>query len=189
MSRWKVESVPWLVLDSGTGKVFCQRCGRLQPFSELLPAELDTMTALMDGYSRQHADCEEPAGGPLSPPRKAVDPRGTIKERVRQWLDSGDCGISSKVIASTLSGENHLSHWPPYPPADPSDFGRCHRLLELIPEWREQLPKVAIKHPAWAALVREWAELTRLFLEESPGDTCPQLYRRMQELNKQGEQR
>ena len=48
-------------------------------------------------------------------------------------------------------------------PYDADDFGRCHRLLERLPEWRDRLPEVAAVVPAWAPLVVAWNELTRLY--------------------------
>jgi hypothetical protein len=47
-------------------------------------------------------------------------------------------------------------------PHDPSDFGRCHRLLEHVPEWRTRLPEMAACSAYWAALVDRWDEITAL---------------------------
>ena len=67
-------------------------------------------------------------------------------------------------------------------PGDPDDFGRCHRLLVLIPEWRERLREVAAAYPRWRGLVENWDELTSLYLEELPTRHAPRCYKRMQEL-------
>jgi hypothetical protein len=69
-------------------------------------------------------------------------------------------------------------------PHDPADFGRCHRLLELFPKWRERLPTVAAIHPAWSALIANWDELTALYLEELAEGTgyAHRTYDRMKEL-------
>ena len=56
---------------------------------------------------------------------------------------------------------------PPYcgvgVPRDRGDFGRCHRLLQAFPHYRERLPEVAAKYPMWVGLVREWDNLTGMF--------------------------
>lgn len=46
-------------------------------------------------------------------------------------------------------------------PSDADDFGRCHRLLVLFPEWRSRLVEVAMKYPntAWPKIVARWSEL------------------------------
>jgi len=111
-----------------------------------------------------------------------------IDMKYLDWLTGPDTGISSEVIWETMTGirVNTLHEvWGHYAPRDPSDFGRCHRLLELFPEWRPRLSEVYEKHPdypEWKALIENWDELTRLYLEELPTGKAPQLYRRMMEL-------
>jgi hypothetical protein len=68
-------------------------------------------------------------------------------------------------------------------PRDPADFGRCYRLLKVMPSWRDRLSEVSAQFPAWKSLVDTWDELTALYEEESPKQYLPKLYRRMQELN------
>ncbi|HAM42116.1 MAG TPA: hypothetical protein DCP69_12515 [Candidatus Omnitrophica bacterium] len=67
-------------------------------------------------------------------------------------------------------------------PYDPSDFGRCHRLLQLIPEWRANLGKVAEIFPGWKPMVDAWGELEDLWEEELPKGKLPKLYERIQGL-------
>jgi hypothetical protein len=67
-------------------------------------------------------------------------------------------------------------------PRDPSDFGRCYRMLKLFPELRERLPEVASACPEWSGLVGAWAELEALWEQESPSGKCPALYDRMKAL-------
>jgi hypothetical protein len=100
------------------------------------------------------------------------------------WLTGPDTGISSKTIFSVLSERygSQARFSCPSVPRDPSDFGRCHRLLEAMPEWRSRLPEVAAVHPEWGPLVREWDKLTEMYLEELPSGRCPKLYRKMQAL-------
>ena len=104
-----------------------------------------------------------------------------------QWLLGGDTGISSKTICAVMAG----AETPKYcgdVPGDPDDFGRCYRLLKLIPTWRDRLQEVADRHKEWGPLVREWAELERMYeAEETRRQATPKtLYRRMQELIDEG---
>ena len=101
-----------------------------------------------------------------------------------EWAASNDTGISSAVIWTAMTGTGlpRYSGYGASPPQDPSDFGRCHRLLAKFPEWRSRLGEVAEKHPRWAPLVREWGRLERIYLEDMPAGASPRLYDLMQDL-------
>lgn len=100
------------------------------------------------------------------------------------WLLSGDTGTSSKTICAVMTGSKMGVS--PDLPYDPSDFGRCYRLLALFPEWRNRLPEVAEQFPIWRPMVEAWSELTALYEEESNGSYAPKLYKRMRELIEDG---
>ena len=102
------------------------------------------------------------------------------------WLLSGDTGISSKTILAVMTRSKMGEPFGPDVPHDPSDFGRCYRLLALFPGWRARLPEVAEKFPAWGPMVLAWGELTALYEEEikNASGKAPKLYKRMQELIK-----
>ena len=118
------------------------------------------------------------------------------EQRVILWLMLGETGISSKTIVYALTGINiesyikrgenilHFDRARFDAPWDPSDFRRCHLLLELFPEWRSRLPEVAAKLPKWKPLVDAWDELEALYAEEitRKDGTAPKLYARMKEL-------
>jgi len=76
------------------------------------------------------------------------------------WIVSRDTGTSSKTIWSVMTDTtpDHADT-----PSDADDFGRCYRLLKLIPEWRQSLALVAQRYPRWTALVREWDRLTEMY--------------------------
>jgi hypothetical protein len=83
----------------------------------------------------------------------------SIELRPLDWLQSGDTGSSSKAIAAFMQGRSSSGDFP----FDSSDFGRCHRLFQAIPEWRNRLPEMAVKFPHWKPLVAIWAELEKLW--------------------------
>jgi DNA-directed RNA polymerase subunit RPC12/RpoP len=98
------------------------------------------------------------------------------------WLANGDTGISSKTIWFTLMNRTAPIEFRPDVPHDPSDFGRCYRLLKVMPSWRSRLPEVAEKHKSWRPLVAAWDELTALYEQELPTGMAPKLYARMRAL-------
>jgi hypothetical protein len=87
----------------------------------------------------------------------------STQQRATEWIVGRDTGTSSKTIWSVMQMVK-----PDYasPPSDPDDFGRCYRLLKLIPEWRESLSLVSKAYPEWTALVDNWDELTALYEDE-----------------------
>lgn len=102
------------------------------------------------------------------------------------WLKGTDTGVSSRTIFSVLSsryGAGALGSSSPDFPYDPSDFGRCHRLLERLPAWRARMGEVAAKHPRWAPFVERWEEMTATYVEEQPTGygPCPRLYEALQQ--------
>lgn len=85
-------------------------------------------------------------------------------QRAIDWLLSGDTGSSSKCICRVLAGSNDSDSWfHDNLPMDAGDFGRCYRLLALIPEWRARLPEVAVRFPRWGPLVAAWDEVSRRY--------------------------
>ncbi len=100
-----------------------------------------------------------------------------------QWIVSDDTGISSRAIWAVMMGAiteptNDESRFDV--PHDPSDFGRCLRLIQAFPEWRGRLHLVPQLIPFWEPVIREWDGLERLYLEEAPSGRCPKLWEVMQ---------
>lgn len=80
-----------------------------------------------------------------------------------QWITEGETGVSSKTIWAVMMGvvtektqcdDRHYDT-----PHDPDDFKRCHKLIVLVPGWRERLSEVAAIFPKWTPFIREWAKL------------------------------
>lgn len=113
--------------------------------------------------------------------RKARERAGG--DALEEWLRGADTGISSLAIAEILGGRRcGPEGWVRSPPQDPDDLGRCVRLLDLMPGWRERLREVAEAEPSWAALVEAWDELEGLYREEEASKRAPRCYERMREL-------
>ena len=103
------------------------------------------------------------------------------------WISSTATGTSSKTIWQTLSGifiPDLRWHDVPH---DPTDFGRCYRLLKVMPEWRERLSEVADKYPTWAPFVREWDRLTAMYEEACvrPDGKAPEMFALMKQLEEE----
>ena len=108
-------------------------------------------------------------------------PRETADGDAIGWLTNGDTGTSSLTIWHVMMGRP-LARGNANPPWDPSDFGRCSRLLAVMPSWRARLGEVAEQYPRWKGLVEHWAELEALYEQELPTGRCPMLYARMKVL-------
>jgi len=178
VSTHKAEHV---VLALGrNGAFLCTHCG--YDYQPTYPVSLTMLGAMMTTFAKEHRDCKPTPEGA----RKAETKRAAPGASVREWLASEDTGASSRTICHVLSGEPCLSRSGAGYPLDPDDFGRCHRLLELFPAWRERLDEVATRYPGWAPLVREWDALEAMFVEELPTGRAPKMYARMQELLREG---
>lgn len=97
-----------------------------------------------------------------------LDENNSVLSRAIEWLVTGETGTSSKTILAVMTGNVEGKRSLDYcVPLDASDFGRCKKLLNAIPEWREQLPKVAEVFPQWRLLVELWDSLDRLYDSEN----------------------
>ncbi len=99
-----------------------------------------------------------------------------MNPRLAQWLLGDDTGTSSKAIVAFIMGARMGYFAYPY---DPSDFGRCYRLLELDPLFKLIFYEMGSVSPYWKAYIENWAELEALWIEESVGHKCPKLYEKM----------
>lgn len=95
------------------------------------------------------------------------------KDKIIMWMLSGDTGISSEAIVSQMTGFKTYRCGSDYP-RDRGDFGRCHRLLEAVPEFMPRIEEMAQRSPQWAVLVEHWHELTQHYLSGREG-----MYERM----------
>lgn len=116
------------------------------------------------------------------------EPAAAERDPEYEWLLGSNTGLSSMTIFAVLSakhgayafrGATHASI-----PYDPSDLGRCLRLLAKVPGWTERLPEVAAVFPEWAPFVAHWDELEALYFEEVAAGTgqAPRCYAAMRPL-------
>jgi hypothetical protein len=80
-----------------------------------------------------------------------------------EWIAGDDVGISSKNIWCVMMGCKPTWVDIPY---DPADFGRCYRLLRLIPDWVPKLYLMAEKYHIWRPMIANWVELTDMYIND-----------------------
>lgn len=85
-----------------------------------------------------------------------------LERRALLWLAGGDSGMSSKAICHHMLGMKCDRSYP----LDPSDLGRCLRMLELFPEWKARIGEMASYSPQWAGLAARWDELAAMMADE-----------------------
>lgn len=163
----------WIVAGGKIGEyAHCTRCGE---GLELGPQPVYIVTAAWKAFIKAHRYCKE---GQYTEP-KSVTPR--------EWLHGRDTGTSSLTIFSVLMNARspHNRYDIPY---DPSDFGRCYRLLELFPDWKPRLPEVSARFPEWIPFVREWDTLTEMYetAMKTPDAPASAMYNLMCALRKEG---
>jgi hypothetical protein len=112
---------------------------------------------------------------------------GVMKDAILAWYVNGETGISSKAMAAVFSGIEPVNRWFGNHPSDPSDFNRCLKLLNAVPEARNHMDKVAKLSDVWAKLVDRWDEVKKCFLDEVGYDWCkakeaPKTYALMKEI-------
>lgn len=108
---------------------------------------------------------------------------------VIKWLCGEDTGRSSRAIALHMTTGICDGSFP----WDPSDLGRCLRLLEQFPEWKTRLPEMAVYGPKWRALVSQWDELASSMEEEvgidwSKGRSASKTYVMMRQIMRETNQ-
>jgi hypothetical protein len=149
----------------GNNSLRCMHCGDEEELP--LPISIRVMAAMCEDFKQVHTRCKP-------------SERGAARMRFStpdEWLKSWDTGQSSLTIWNVMMGRPTSR---PEVPRDPSDFGRCHRLLKAFPEWRARLAELA-QFPIWQPLVDAWPRLEALYEEEvSSGEgSAPKLWEAM----------
>jgi hypothetical protein len=105
-------------------------------------------------------------------PTQAGQPSGLsviAGSQVLDWLANGRVGLSSKTMAMIALGSppKRIDY-----PHDPDDLNRCLLLLEAAPGVRDVFPQIAAASKVWAALIANWSEIERSFLDEVGLNWC-----------------
>jgi hypothetical protein len=108
-----------------------------------------------------------------------------MKDKVIEWLFNGRVGLSSKSMASAIC-DIKLNKFPSHP-SDPSDFYRCLKLLEAVPEARNHFSKISKLSLTWKLYIERWDEIESLYNEEVLEDTgkAPRTYKLMHDIQDQ----
>jgi hypothetical protein len=87
------------------------------------------------------------------------------EKQLIKWFISGNTGISSIAITAQMTGNDTGRDFSDYP-LDSADFGRCYKLLQAVPEFRQRISEMAERSPQWAILSKNWDELERLYEQD-----------------------
>ena len=98
---------------------------------------------------------------------------------IAEWLVSDDCGVSSKTMAAIALGADKGRFNAPY---DPSDFGRCYRLVKKVPAIRTAFDRISKLEPHFAGILLNWDELCAIYERDLHTGQSKELYRRIKEL-------
>lgn len=156
--------------------LLCLNCGWTQKIA--MPISIPMFGAITKQFGKEHRNC--PKTWQLPAPPK-FDAQLTKEQRIQQWLTTGRRGVSSNTMLQVIERircvNGNTSH-----PWDPSDFNRCHLLVQAVPELREGFPLLAQHTKVWGRLIEHWDELTAMLLEEESTKQYGPLRDRIREL-------
>lgn len=84
---------------------------------------------------------------------------GFVK-KIANWLRSHDTGVSSETMAAIALGADEGYFDAPH---DNSDFGRCYRLVKIVPEIRGSFSRISELVPQFKAILANWDELCSMY--------------------------
>jgi len=104
-----------------------------------------------------------------------------------RWLEEGERGLSSETIFVAMTGIPIIEPDDMSSPSDVSDFLRCRRLMEAVPEFAERREELKTLSRHWSVLIEHWDELCASVDEEAPAwreknGSCKKTYARMKQL-------
>ena len=138
------QSIDWITKASklcGKDAVMCPQTAQMAG-ANLAAGEPEALAALRERLEAGALQAQQQATPGLS-------------EAATRWLASGERGISSETIFSTITGIK-VSDGCKGHPHDPDDFRRCRLLLEQVPELVPLFHKMRSVSPTWHALADNW---------------------------------
>ncbi len=141
--------------------LFCLNCGG--EFALNYPISIKEMTEKIEAFNNLHKNCKKTWEEPK------VDKNKSVHDRAMWWFEVSERGLSSMTMWNCFMGNKGFSI---HHPSDPSDFGRCWKLLETVPEWKKELYKLKSLSPIWSNLVDNWDKLNEYYekMREKKGD-------------------
>lgn len=101
---------------------------------------------------------------------------GSVNENARRWCRQGAVGASSLAMYHHFIGNSFEQEVPPHYPHDADDFGRCMKLIDAVPQWRERIPELADLSRRWGAIAENWDAIERR-LRAGDTDGCTAILR------------
>lgn len=145
------------------------------------PVAIDDYVDAGKSFEKRHKKCKKPPGELCN----FCHGRGhsyltcPTVDGYLSWEKCRDTGLSSLAI---MRHAQHAVAGPTDHPLDPSDFGRCYRLVKRFPDACRGVRALSLRSKKWLALGNHWDELTALYEEELPSGVGTKLYERMQAL-------
>lgn len=92
----------------------------------------------------------------------------SLSPNSEHWLRMGERCVAADTIFTYCTGVDALNGRDPDVPRTLDDLRRCRIMLELVPELRSCLPRVANLSRQWAEVVNFWDDLCLLQDVEDP---------------------
>lgn len=110
-----------------------------------------------------------------------------LPESAILWLANGRRGISSNTMFTHITGIDAMQRSRKSHPHDPDDLDRCLLLLDAVPEFRSDMPKMRSCSKHWAALIDNWNSIELSHLNEvglgwTKARSAPKTYELMKEI-------
>lgn len=136
------------------GNLFCINCGGEHKL--IFPMPVDEMSKHIKSFDKLHKKCKKTWTEP------EADQSQSVQKKAMFWMANGERGQSSETMWNCLMNNDIFPINHPY---DGDDFSRCYKLLQFVPEWRNELHKLKPLSKQWSNLVDNWDKLTEMYEE------------------------
>lgn len=171
------------------GNLFCYNCGNSYDMfagtgGQGVPIGLSA--DIMKSFAKQHLKCKPTWTEPVNENAE----NKTATDNALWWLKYGEHGASSAGIWYHMTKgsygdmgpvDNFKFHLRPHP-LDPSDFYRCYKLLNAVPQWKKRIGEMGQHSEVWQKLVDNWDKLTEMLEEQLQTKKANGMYEFMQQL-------